>query len=220
MLSIVILLFTIFGIWTIKFILPPIIKQIRGNKLPKGAIIVNRNAPINNKQLPGRRLSQIAVGFGILYSYIILIDLVFHYIFGFWDYNLIFIIDLPIWVNYIGIIGMWLLGVWVTITFIYNVNYTACTCQMKEVEYVLATGGTYKYVRHPAYIAGVFENLFIFLATGAWSIFFGLIGFLALPYQVREEEKMLREMFGEIYDDYAFKTGRFFPKIRKDNKKG
>jgi len=220
MLNIFILLFTIFGIWTIKFILPPIIKRIRGNNLPKGAIIVNRNAPINNKQIPGRRLSQIAVGFGILYSYFILIDLVFHFIFGFWDYNLIFIIDLPIWANWIGIIGMWFLGVWVTITFIYNVNYTPCTSQMKEEKYVLATGGSYKYIRHPAYIAGVFEILFIFLATGAWIIFFGLTGFLALPYQAKEEEKMLREMFGEIYDDYASKTGRFFPKITKKNKKG
>ncbi len=216
MLNVFILLITIFGIWTIKFILPPIIKRIRGNKLPKGAIIVNKNAPINNKQIPGRRLSQISVGFGILFSYIILIDLVVHYIFGFWDLNLIFIIDLPIGVNWMGIIGMWFLGVWVTITFIYNVNYTPCTSQINEEKYALATGGSYKYIRHPAYIAGVFENLFIFLATGAWIILFGLIGFLALPYQAREEEKMLREMFGEIYDDYVSRTGRFFPKIRKE----
>ena len=219
MLNIFVILFTIFGIWTLKFILPPIIKRIRGGKLPKGAILVNKNAPINNKQIPGRRWSQIAVALGILYSYIILIDLVFHYIFGFSDYNLIFIIDLPILVNWIGIIGMWFLGVWVSITFIYNVNYTPCTNQMKEEKYALATGGTYKYIRHPAYIAGIFEILFIFIATGAWIILFGLIGFLALPYQAREEEKILREMFGEIYDDYTSKTGRFFPKIWKEKKR-
>jgi len=65
MLNIFIYLFTIFGILTIKFILPPVIKRIRGNKLPKGSIIVNRNAPINNKQKPRSRLSQIAVSFGI-----------------------------------------------------------------------------------------------------------------------------------------------------------
>jgi len=213
MLNIFILLFTIFGIWAIKFILPPIVKRIQGNKLPNGSVIITRTAPINNKQIPGRRLSQIAVGFGIIYSYFVLIDFSIHLIFGFWIF--IFIIDLPIWVNWIGIIGLWILGVWVTLTFIYNVNYTPCTSQMKEEKYVLATGGPYKYVRHPAYIAGVFENLFIFIAIGTWMIFFGLIGFLALPYQAREEEKMLRETFGEIYDDYASKTGRFFPKIWK-----
>ncbi|MFX0083180.1 MAG: methyltransferase family protein [Candidatus Hodarchaeota archaeon] len=211
MLNISILLFTIFGIWTIKFILPPIVKKIRGNKLPKGSIIVRKNAPINNKRLPGRRWSQIAVGFGILFSYIILIDFIFHSIFGHWDF--ISIINQPIWVNWIGIIGMWLLGIWVSLIFIYNINYTFCTSQMKEKEYVLATGGPYKYIRHPAYIAGVFENFFIFLAIGTWMIFFGLIGFLALPYQARGEEKMLQEMFGEIYDDYVAKTGRFFPKL-------
>jgi protein-S-isoprenylcysteine O-methyltransferase Ste14 len=114
---------------------------------------------------------------------------------------------------------MWLLGVWVSITFIYNVNYTACFKQMKEEEYVLAMGGTYKYVRHPAYIAGVFEIIFIFLGTGIWFMFFGLIGFLALPYQAKGEEKMLQEMFGEVYEEYASKTGRFFPKIKRINKK-
>ncbi len=213
MLDIFILLTTIFGIWIIKFILPPIIKRNRGNQLPKGAILISKNTPINDKQIPGRRWSQIGVTFGILFSYLILIDLVFHLIFGFWDYNYIFIIDLALWVNWIGVIGMWLLGVWVSIIFIYNVNYTPCTSELKEEKYVLATGGPYKYIRHPAYIAGVFEVLFIFLATGIWLILFGLIGFLALPYQAKEEEKMLREMFGENYDDYASKTGRFFPKI-------
>lgn len=209
------LLFTIFGILTIKFILPRIIRRFRGNKLPKGAIIGSRNAQINNKQTSGSRMSQLAVTFGIGWIYIILLDFALRLIFGFGEHNLIFIIDLPIEVYWIGIIGMWLLGVWVSITFIYNVNYTACFKQMKEEEYALATGGTYKYVRHPAYIAGVFEILFIFLATGIWAIFFGLIGFLALPYQAKEEEKMLREMFGEIYDEYSSKTGRFFPKIKR-----
>lgn len=213
MLNIFTYFFTIFSIWILKFILPPIIKRVRGNNLPKGSIIVTKNTQINNKKIPGRRLTQIAVGAAILYSYFILIDIAFRYITGLWIY--IFMINLPFWVNWIGLIGMWVIGIWVTFTFIYNVNYTVCTSQIKEKNYVLATGGPYKYVCHPAYIAGVFENLFIFLATGAWTIFLGLIGFLALPYQAREEEKMLKEKFGEIYEDYLSKTGRFFPKIRK-----
>jgi protein-S-isoprenylcysteine O-methyltransferase Ste14 len=72
---------------------------------------------------------------------------------------------------------------------------------------------------NPAYIAGVFENLFIFLATGIWAIFFGLIGFIALPYQAKKEEKILRELFDESYEDNESKTGRFFPKIWNNNKK-
>ncbi|MFW9829565.1 MAG: methyltransferase family protein [Candidatus Thorarchaeota archaeon] len=164
-------------------------------------------------------MSQIAVSFGIGIQYIILLSFVYRLIFGFEEHNLFFILDLPIEVYWIGIIGMWLLGFWVSITFIYNVNYTACFKQMKEEEYALATGGTYKYVRHPAYIAGVFEIIFIFLGTGIWFMFFGLIGFLALPYQAKGEEKMLEEMFGEFYEEYASKTGRFFPKIKRINKK-
>ncbi len=216
MLSIAILLFTIFGIWTIKFILPPIIKRIRGNNLPKGCIIIDRDIPINKKQRPGNRLSQIAVGFGIFYSYVILFDYAIRLtILGFGEHNLFFIMELPVAVNWIGIIGMWLLGVWVSLTFTYNVNYTSCTNKMKVEKYVLTTGGPYKYVRHPAYIAGIFENLFIFLATGIWGILFGLIGFLALPYQAKEEEKMLSEIYGEIYTNYMSKTGRFFPIFKR-----
>ncbi|NVM18272.1 MAG: isoprenylcysteine carboxylmethyltransferase family protein [Candidatus Lokiarchaeota archaeon] len=192
---------------------------MRGNKLPKGAITVIGSVPINSKQIPGIRLSQIAVSFGIGIQYVILLSFVYRLIFGFEEYNFFFILELPIEVYWIGIIGMWLLGVWVSITFIYNVNYTACFNQMKEEEYALATGGTYKYVRHPAYIAGVFEIIFIFLGTGIWFMFFGLIGFLALLYQAKGEEKMLQEMFGEVYEEYASRTGRFFPKIKRINKK-
>ncbi|MFX0001841.1 MAG: hypothetical protein ACFE88_17145, partial [Candidatus Hermodarchaeota archaeon] len=43
-------LFTIFGIWTLKFIVPRTIRRLRGNKLPKGAITVIGNDSINNKQ--------------------------------------------------------------------------------------------------------------------------------------------------------------------------
>ncbi len=216
MLNPFVLLFSIFGIWTIKFIIPPIIKRIRGNNLPKGSIIINRDTQINKKRRPGNRLSQLSIALGILLQYIILFDLAIHStILGFADYNLFFIMELPITVNWIGIIGMWLLGVWVSITFTYNVNYTACTNQMKVEKYVLATGGTYKYVRHPAYSAVIFENIFIFLATGVWGMLIGLVGFLALPYQAKEEEKQLKELYGEAYEDYASKTGRFFPKIRK-----
>ena len=164
-------------------------------------------------------MSRIAVSFGIGIQYVILLSFVHRLIFGFEEHNLFFILELPIEVYWIGIIGMWLLGVWVSITFIYNVNYTACFNQMKEEEYALATGGTYKYVRHPAYIAGLFEIIFIFFATGIWFMFFGLIGFLALPYQAKGEEKLLQEMFGEVYQEYASKTGRFFPKIKRNNKK-
>jgi protein-S-isoprenylcysteine O-methyltransferase Ste14 len=203
----------------LKFILPRIVRRLRGDKLPKGAIAIIRNAPVKNKKNPGSRLSQIAVSLEIGLQYVTLSSFVYRLIFGFEQHNLFFIIELPIKVYWIGIIGMWLLGFWVSMAFIYNVNYTACFKQMKEDEYALATGGPYKYVRHPAYIAGVFEIIFIFLATGIWFMFFGLIGFIALPYQAKREEMTLREMFGGIYDEYSSKTGRFFPKIWKSEKK-
>ncbi len=207
------LLFTIFGFLVLITTVPIIMKRGRGNKLPKGSIMIEKDIPTQKNKAPGRRWTQIAVAFGILYTYFIFIDTVFHCIFGYWEsYPIIYF---PIWVNWIGIIGIWFVGIWATITFTYNVNYTPCTNPMK-VNYVLATGGTYKYVRHPAYIAGLPLNLFTFMATGNWLTLIGLIGFIALPYQAKEEEKRLEKIFGERYADYASKTGRFFPKILLD----
>lgn len=73
---------------------------------------------------------------------VLLLSFVYGLIFGFKEHNLFFILELPIEVYWIGIIGMWFLGIWVSLTFIYNVNYTACFKQMKEQEYALATGGS------------------------------------------------------------------------------
>ncbi len=205
------LLFTIFGFIILITTVPLVLKRRRGNKLPKGSIVTEKDIPTQADRAPGRRLTQAAVAFGLIFTYVIFIDTSFHCMFGYWEsYPSIY---LPTWVNWIGMIGIWFVGIWATITFTYNVNYTPCFKSMK-VKYVLATGGTYKYVRHPAYISGLPFNLFTFMATGNWVTLIGLIGFLALPYQARREEERLQENFGESYTDYACKTGRFFPKFR------
>jgi len=64
------------------------------------------------------------------------------------------------------------------------------------------------------YVSKVLLGLFIFLATGIWLTVFTLIAVVSLPAQARGEEKMLHDMFGKVFDDYAAKTGRFLPKIR------
>ena len=78
----------------------------------------------------------------------------------------------------------------------------------------LVTWGPYCYVRHPSYLA---YFLMIF------GLLFMLLNLLAAPcllavpsyFQVAdEEEKMLIAIFGEQYQRYQRKTGRFWPRQR------
>lgn len=78
--------------------------------------------------------------------------------------------------------------------------------------YVLATGGPYKIMRHPMYVQKAIFPLLLFLTTGVWLSLLGLISWFALPTQAKAEEQILIEMFGDNYIQYLTKTGRFFPK--------
>ena len=137
-------------------------------------------------------------------------------IFNYWNASAqIITINFPRFINWIGIIGLWLGIPFDIANFYYNVNFTRLYKPLKD-KYVLATGGPYKYVRHPMYVAGAMEVITFFLATGIWIIPFYLIIFLiALPFQANGEEELLKGRFGKIYVDYMAKVGRFVPKLKK-----
>ncbi|HPI19981.1 MAG TPA: isoprenylcysteine carboxylmethyltransferase family protein [Candidatus Kapabacteria bacterium] len=80
----------------------------------------------------------------------------------------------------------------------------------------LITTGMYKYFRHPLYAAflsvfnfglAILMNNWIFII---WAILLHPIWHLL----VKSEEKMLKEVFPNDYEEYCKKTGRFFPKLR------
>ncbi|MFQ5758378.1 MAG: methyltransferase family protein [Candidatus Bathyarchaeia archaeon] len=82
----------------------------------------------------------------------------------------------------------------------------------------LVTWGPYRYVRHPSYLA------YFLIILG---LLFMLLNFLAAPsliavpgyFQVAdEEEKMLMKRFGEQYQRYQRKTGRFWPRRPRASK--
>ncbi|MFX0091367.1 MAG: methyltransferase family protein [Candidatus Hodarchaeota archaeon] len=208
------LLVSIVGAWIISAGLFIVLKQKRGNKLPPGSVVLETDNLSVDNALPGSRWSHMGVIIGMSTNSLILILVIFLSVFNYWEQIAPFItIDLPREVNWIGITGLWCQYLWGVAVLIYNVNYTPLTKPMKG-NYVLATGGPYKIVRHPMYVGKATLTLWIFLATGVWLTIISLVGFLALPYQVKEEEKKLREIFGSIYDDYASRTGNLTPKIR------
>ncbi len=79
----------------------------------------------------------------------------------------------------------------------------------------LVTSGAFRYVRHPLYAAfvSVFNPGFA-LFMNSWL----MVGWVVLMiplwhWNIAREEQLVRETFGQEYDDYCKRTGRFFPKL-------
>ncbi len=79
----------------------------------------------------------------------------------------------------------------------------------------LITTGAFKYFRHPLYAAfitffsfgsAILLNNWIFIL---WAFLLHFIGHLL----VAREEKMLKEIFPNDYEDYCKNTGRFIPRL-------
>jgi len=77
----------------------------------------------------------------------------------------------------------------------------------------LITHGPYRWVRHPYYVAAALLILATTLTSA--NLVIGLSGLLVLvllAIRTPQEEQMLLQRFGNSYQDYQAKTGRFVPK--------
>ncbi|MFW9999681.1 MAG: methyltransferase family protein [Candidatus Hodarchaeota archaeon] len=204
------LLFSILGGWIVSILILIPVKLNSRKRLPNGSIhIENVNEDIIIST--GYNLF-LLVGMGII-SFLNFF-VVFICIFDFWNFlSEYFAFNFPKLINWIGIIGIWIQDGWGVAVISYNVNYTPAYKSMK-LNYILATGGPYKYVRHPMYIAKAILVIFFFLATGIWLSLFGALSWLGLSSQASREEEALEKKFGSAYKDYLNKTGRFFPKLK------
>lgn len=121
--------------------------------------------------------------------------------------------DLPIWMRWTGV-GMGivadLLALWVFRSLGNNVTPTVVTRSNAS----LVTHGPYRWVRHPLYTMGTLaywgfallaENWFIALLT--------VVGVILLMLRTSSEEAHLVEKFGQEYQVYMQRTGRFLPKL-------
>lgn len=69
----------------------------------------------------------------------------------------------------------------------------------------LATGGPYRYVRHPLYLGSLLAGFGFCLAGGRWWFFLLLVLFFVGVYWpvIRREEEHLRKLFPEQFPAYA-----------------
>ncbi len=77
----------------------------------------------------------------------------------------------------------------------------------------LVTSGPYKWVRHPLYSVGTLQLFFLSLtASNAFFMASALLALFFLAWRVPQEEARLIERFGDEYQRYMQRTGRFLPK--------
>jgi len=83
----------------------------------------------------------------------------------------------------------------------------------------LVTTGPYKLVRHPMYTVFIFWFLSWFLVTANLShLITWVISVVYFVIRIPEEEQMMHEEFGDIYQEYVKRTNRLFPRLRKKQK--
>jgi protein-S-isoprenylcysteine O-methyltransferase Ste14 len=121
----------------------------------------------------------------------------------------------PLWVGLIGVVVL-LLGNWVFWKSHKDLGTNwSPTLEIRE-KHTLVTHGIYRRIRHPMYLSiwllVIAQTMILpnYIAGFSGVVPFALLYFLRVP----KEERMMREEFGESYDEYLLGTGRILPRLR------
>ena len=151
-------------------------------------------------------------------------------------------VDVPLWLGWTTLIGLWaatpwlvddgerwfhhpaagavglvlaaagLLGTW----WCYAALGDAWAISQKKTQTTtLVRRGPYRFVRHPIYSFQWLIVAGLLLYLPAWPLAAALVILTAcMPFKARIEERGLREIFGEEYEDYAREVGPFIPGVK------
>lgn len=76
----------------------------------------------------------------------------------------------------------------------------------------LVTSGPYWLVRHPRYAGGILLGFGISLAFNSWIGVVATVVFIGvILFRIRDEENLMREEFGQEWDEYCERTQRLVP---------
>ena len=85
--------------------------------------------------------------------------------------------------------------------------------------HMMVTSGPYGRVRHPMYTVLITFSIGVaIISANLLLIAFSALLVMLFPFLARQEEQMLLDVFGEEYGRYMEKTGRFFPRLRYNEK--
>jgi protein-S-isoprenylcysteine O-methyltransferase Ste14 len=141
----------------------------------------------------GRAIQKVLIAFVFLDLFAMLVFSVVDYRMG-WS-------SVPAWLCLVGDVLI-VAGVGFAMLVIVQNSYAASTVRI-ETGQALASGGVYKFVRHPMYVGSVVMMVGIPLALGSyWGLLFVVPGVLVLMSRILDEEKMLtQELSG--YREYT-----------------
>jgi protein-S-isoprenylcysteine O-methyltransferase Ste14 len=135
------------------------------------------------------------------------------YIFFPRTFSFAYLVTYPAWVRWCGAAlllgGITLLGL-----SHYHLGKSFHSLVMTKDEQTLVDTGPYRWIRHPIYVAFIFNyvgggllaaNLVL---TFVPVLFFGIL----VAKRVGKEEQVLMDHFGQQYEEYMARTGRFIPK--------
>jgi protein-S-isoprenylcysteine O-methyltransferase Ste14 len=120
--------------------------------------------------------------------------------------------QLPLWLRWLGaallILGV-ILFTWTLCTLGRNLTDTVVT----RKKHTLITTGPYHWVRHPFYTTALLTGIAVSLVAANWLLFvIGCLAFLLWAVRSRKEEENLITRFGDDYQNYMKRTGRFLPR--------
>jgi protein-S-isoprenylcysteine O-methyltransferase Ste14 len=83
-------------------------------------------------------------------------------------------------------------------------------------QHTLVTSGPYRWIRHPMYTAFYMLGLSFFLLSANWFIGGAFLGGLTavMISRVAKEDALMAGRFGQQYQTWAGRTGRFLPRLR------
>ena len=123
-------------------------------------------------------------------------------------------LPLPAWLRWCGVAIGAATGVWIIWTFSHlgkNLTDTVVTRR----EHTLVVSGPYRWVRHPFYLGFAGAVVANSLATTNWLVAILGVALLALIVaRTDREEAKLVERFGDDYQTYMTRPGRFWPRWR------
>lgn len=123
-------------------------------------------------------------------------------------------VPLPAWLRWLGVVTAVLslpLMYWLFRSIGRNITQTVKT----RKEHQLVTTGPYRWVRHPLYSVGtLLFGSFALIAANWFMALATLLGFVMLLVRLPNEERHLLERFGDEYQEYMKRTGRFVPRLR------
>ncbi len=117
------------------------------------------------------------------------------------------------WFRWAGFgLGLASLGFWVW-TQVALGKWWSPQLQLRD-QHRLITTGPYSRIRHPLYTALFGYGISLAMVTANWFfIAFAVVIIVSMVIRVPREEHMMIEGFGEEYQTYIQRTGRYFPKL-------